>query len=132
VLSCINARGENLPNFYIFKGKKKSINFLSKTGKKEVVLAMQKKVWITHELFREWLLHFPLNVENFMALAHPIATLLILDGHSSHVTLEVIKLAMSKGLDMLTFPSHISHALQPLDISCFRSFKLYFRAYRDK
>jgi len=58
--------------------------------------------------------------------------LLILDGHSSHVTLEVIKLAMSKGIDMLTFPSHTSYAFQPLDISCFKSFKLSFRAYRDK
>lgn len=33
---------------------------------------------------------------------------------------------------MLTFPSHTSHALQPLDITCFKPFKLSFRAYRDK
>jgi len=33
---------------------------------------------------------------------------------------------------MLTFPSHTSHAMQPLDVSCFKPFKLSFRAYRDK
>jgi len=39
---------------------------------------------------------------------------------------------MGKGLDLLTFPSHTSHALQPLDVTCFKLFKLSFRAYRDK
>jgi len=55
-----------------------------------------------------------------------------MDGHGSHVTLEVIKLAIAKGLDLLTFPSHTSHALQLLDITCFKPFKFSFRAYRDK
>jgi len=35
------------------------------------------------------------------------------------------------GIDLLTLPSHTSHALQPLDVSCFRSFKLAFRIYKD-
>jgi len=55
--------------------------------------------------------------------------LFILDKHTSHVTLEVVKLAMFSGLDLLTFPSHTSHALQPLDITCFKPFKVAFRTY---
>ena len=57
--------------------------------------------------------------------------LLVLDGHKSHVTFEVLLKAKSHGLDMISLPSHTSHCLQPLDISCFRPFKESFRAHRD-
>ena len=56
--------------------------------------------------------------------------LLILDGHNSHVTLEVVKISMEAGLDIVSLPSHTSHALQPL-IACFAPFKTDFWKYRD-
>jgi len=46
--------------------------------------------------------------------------------------MKVIQMAMAKGLDFLTLSSHTSHALQPLDATCFKPFKLAFRAYCDK
>ena len=57
--------------------------------------------------------------------------LLILDGHKSHVTLEVLEKAKEHGVDMVSLPSHSSHEMQSLDISCFKPFKQYFRVYRD-
>jgi hypothetical protein len=57
--------------------------------------------------------------------------LLILDGHCNHVTLDVLQEARAVGLDLLTLPSHTSHALQPLDVSVFKPFKTYFRKYRN-
>jgi hypothetical protein len=56
---------------------------------------------------------------------------LILDGHDSHITLEAIKQAQEFGLNMVTFPSHTSHALLPLDVSCFKSFKIVFKKEQD-
>jgi hypothetical protein len=35
------------------------------------------------------------------------------------------------GLDMITLPSHTSHALQLLDMSCFKPFKIAFRKVKD-
>lgn len=58
--------------------------------------------------------------------------LLVLDGHGSHVTLEVVEKARSEGLDIITLPSHTSHRLQPLDVSIFKPFKVVFRACRDR
>lgn len=55
-----------------------------------------------------------------------------MDGHNSHVTLEVVRTVMLNGLDIVTLPSHMSHALQPLDVTCFKPFKVAYRAYRDK
>jgi hypothetical protein len=38
---------------------------------------------------------------------------------------------MTAGLDIVSLPSHTSHALQPLDVSCFKPFKTAFRQIRD-
>jgi hypothetical protein len=57
--------------------------------------------------------------------------LLILDGHSSHVPLEAIKQAKEFGLDMITLPSHTSHALQPLNVYCFKPFKTSLKKVKD-
>jgi len=44
VLSCINTKGESIPNFYIFKGKRKSRNFVKKIGERGVGYAMLCKL----------------------------------------------------------------------------------------
>jgi hypothetical protein len=54
-----------------------------------------------------------------------------MDGHDSHVALEAIKQAHEFGLYMVTFPTHTSHALQPLDVFCFKPFKITFKKERD-
>ncbi len=51
--------------------------------------------------------------------------------HGSHVTLETIEQAKDFGLNMITLPSRTSHALQPLDMSCFKPFKITFKKVRD-
>jgi hypothetical protein len=57
--------------------------------------------------------------------------LLVLDGHGGHVILKAILKAQEMGLNMITLPSHTSHALQPLNVSCFKPFKTTFRNVRD-
>jgi hypothetical protein len=52
--------------------------------------------------------------------------LVILDGHGNHVTLEAIQQAQEFGLNMITLPTHTSHAPWSLDISYFKSFKITF------
>ena len=54
--------------------------------------------------------------------------LLILDGHKSHINLDVLQKAKRKDVDMVTLPSYISHGLLLLDVSCFGPFKQYFKA----
>ena len=58
--------------------------------------------------------------------------LLILDGHHSHVTLEVVKISMESGIDIVSLPCHTSYTLQLLDVACFKPFKTAFRKIRDK
>ena len=56
--------------------------------------------------------------------ARPV--LIIEDGHSSHVSLEVIKLARENDIYLLCLPSHCTHILQPLDVGFFKSLKANF------
>ncbi len=53
-----------------------------------------------------------------------------MDGHGNNVTLETIEQAKDIGLNMITLPSHTSHALQPLDVFCFKPFKITLK--KDK
>jgi hypothetical protein len=57
--------------------------------------------------------------------------LLIMDRHSSHVTVDVVRRACVVGLHLLTLPSHYSHAMQLLEVAVFKPFKGAFRVYRD-
>jgi hypothetical protein len=57
VLSCINAGGGHIPNFYIFKGKQMRRNFLQLADPGDT-MAMQAKAWMTSYLFDSWIFHF--------------------------------------------------------------------------
>ena len=52
--------------------------------------------------------------------------LVIEDGHSSHISMEVIKLAKENDVHLLCLPSHTTHILQPLDMAVFKSLKMHY------
>ena len=130
VLTCVNAVGQFIPNFYIFKGKRNK-NYILKC-EPGACMAIQANGWMTAFLFSAWILHFTTVVQEKYRISQENRHLLILDGHGSHVTLEVVQKAKAEGLDIITLPSHTSHRLQPLDVSIFKSFKTAFRSYRDR
>jgi hypothetical protein len=94
-------------------------------------MAMQPHAWMTSYLFSAWISHFIESVRKLGGISPEQRHLLILDSHNSHVTLDVAMEAKIVGLDLLTLPSHTSHALQPLDVLAFKPFKQRFRKYRD-
>ena len=87
------------------------------------------KGWINKEIFLVWVQHF---VDSIPPVSYrgnrinKVVVLLILDGHSSHVTIEAIELARSNDVHMLCLPSHTTHILQPLDVGVFKPFKAAF------
>jgi hypothetical protein len=92
---------------------------------------MQPRAWMTAYLFSAWISHFVAAIQRTSGISPTQCYLLILDGHNSHITLEVARAAKSVGLDLISLPLHTSHALQPLDVSIFKPFKQFFREYRD-
>jgi ABC-type Fe3+-hydroxamate transport system substrate-binding protein len=51
------------------------------------------------------------KVSSWWDLSNQPSHVLIMDGDGSHVILQAIKQAQQFGLDMVTLPSHTSHAL---------------------
>lgn len=94
-------------------------------------MAMQQRAWITSYIFSAWISHFIASARRIGAISPENRHLLILDGHNSHITLDVVREASAAGLDLLTLLAHTSHALQPLDVSVFKPFKQHFRDNRD-
>jgi hypothetical protein len=90
--------------------------------------AKKKALMITF-LFKEFLFLFKRSFPSGVSLTN--RHLLILNGHGNHVTLEAIEHAKDIELDMITLPSHTSHALQPLDVYCFKPFKTTFKKVGD-
>jgi len=52
--------------------------------------------------------------------------MLILDGHSSHYTLELVKTAAAENVILFCLPPHTTADSQPLDTSCFGPLKKYW------
>ena len=84
----------------VFAGK----NFNSLLSKGEVpamLYGMFQNGWMDQQLFAEWFLyHF---------LAHAISSrplILLLDGHSFHYTLELVKLAAARDVLIFCLPPH--------------------------
>jgi hypothetical protein len=103
--------GGSIPNFYIFKGKRMCCNFLD-LANPEDIMAMQPQAWMTSYLFDAWISHFITLLQK--CPEEILATnqhLLVVDGHISHVTLQVVSKATAYGLDILMMPSHILHYL---------------------
>lgn len=121
VIAC-NAAGHFIPPMVIFRRKRMKIE-LTNGGPPGAVYSCQEKGWMSHDGFLEWL-------EHFIKFAHPTKedpVILILDGHVSHTkNLKAILRAREAGVVMISLPPHCTHRLQPLDVSFFGPFKVYY------
>ena len=86
---------------------------------------------MTIYLFSAWISHFLESIGRLGGISLECHHLLISHGHNSHVMLNVVLEAKRVGLDLLTFASHTSQALQPLDMLVFKLFKQHFCKYWD-
>jgi DDE superfamily endonuclease len=57
---------------------------------------------------------------------------LLMDGHSSHYSLELLDYAWANNIVILGYPPHCTHVLQGLDVVCFAKMKNEFRSEIQK
>ena len=122
MLVVMNSVRHTMPNYYVFKGKRPREEYIS-LCEDGACLGMQENGFMDNENFSTWMTFFIRHHERRGSLRASKRMLLILDGHKSHVTMEVLLKAKSHGVDMVSLPFHTSHELQPFDISCFKPFK---------
>ncbi|KAJ4436168.1 hypothetical protein ANN_18798, partial [Periplaneta americana] len=110
VLACSSAEGYFLPPFCIFKGVNKKKEFEDGMPPGSTVVMAKKSAYVTSEIFMMWLR------EHFLPRKPAGKVLIILDGHSSHVSdIGILDFATANDIILLCLPSHTTHYLQPLD-----------------
>jgi len=124
VLGCGCANGERLPPYVVYKGKNLWTTWTHE-GPAGTLYAVSESGWMERPHFLQWFkkLFLP-SVSNKLETGPVI---LVLDGHASHINLELIELAREKGVILMCLPSHTTHALQPLDVDIYGPVKKSWR-----
>ncbi|XP_071095494.1 uncharacterized protein [Haliotis cracherodii] len=79
--------------------------------------------WSNTDIFQRWLTgHFV----KYAKVGGDKKTLLLYDGHRSHITPHLIDYAVDQGIILFVLPPHTSHVLQPMDVGCFGPFTQIF------
>lgn len=113
----ISGSGQLLPPFLIYSKNLPRASYRDGLPE-DWTFACTESGFITTDLFYQWF------TEVFLAnCGKRRPCLLIMDNHTSHLSPRVIDSARENGIDLLFFPAHSSHLLQPLDVGYFHVLK---------
>ena len=128
-IECVSAAGAALPPLIIFKAKHTNTGWIPAHTPPDWRFSTSNSGWTSDSHAFEWL------TTVFEPLTRPadptLRRLLIMDGHGSHITANVISYCMQHAIDLLILPPHTSHVLQPLDVSVFAPLKRGLAAETD-
>ena len=120
VLGCGSASGERLPPYVLYKGKNLWTTW-TKGGPSGTYFNVSESGWMERPHFLEWFKKLFLPAASSTLETGPV--ILFMDGHASHINLELIRLARDRGVILFCLPSHTTHALQPLDVGVYGPLK---------
>ena len=145
VLGCVSAAGECLPPLIIYKmnsSKNKPSKNDSTFNRRQLpavrsawtsekaypgtTYSMSQQGWMEEAVFTNWFsdVFIPYVDEVRARLNDPLLkVILIFDGHKSHVSFELIQLAVRSNIELIKLPSHLTDLLQPLDKTSFSPLK---------
>lgn len=115
---CVSASGTYIPPMLIYP-RVRMTSQLQKNGPIGAIYACSKNGWTNKGLYFDWLHHFKSHVKP--TREDPV--LLIIDNHTSHISLEAFDLCKSGFITVLSLSPHTSHRIQPLDLTFFGSLK---------
>ena len=125
IIECIGSSGCHIPPLVILKGKEQQAIWYQESDlPQEWQIATSPNGWTTDSIGLHWLKEMfePYSRNHSVGAKR----LLILDGHSSHLTAGFDTFCHENGIICLCMPPHSSHLLQPLDVGVFGPLK---RAY---
>ena len=122
----VSAVGNTVPPMFIFPRVNFKDHFI-RDGPLGCIGAANKSGWMQEPQFVTFMHHFIKHVRPDKE--NPV--LLLLDNHSSHLSLDAIELERENGIVCLSFPPHTSHRLQPLDRGVYGPLKRYVFSAQD-
>ncbi|CAN0288422.1 unnamed protein product, partial [Pylaiella littoralis] len=123
VVATISADGHTWAPTIIFKGQRLQADwFVERNGPEGAKYTCTDSSFMQGDVFIAYLKFFHKQLGD-RGLLDGKPHILLLDGHASHVSVEVIRLAMNLKIILFQLPSHTSHITQPLDVVAFGRFK---------
>ena len=117
----MNAAGHYIPPMLLFPRIRSNDDYMI-GAPLHSISGFNKTGWMTKELFTKWMIHFI----HFAKPSRTRRVFLLLDGHSTHIkNIDAINFAKDNYIDIICFPPHTSHRLQPLDVSFMSPLKSY-------
>lgn len=127
VSAAVSGGGNSVPPFFVFPRVHFKDHFI-RDGPFVCKGGSNPSGWMTEDLFVAFLKHF----HNHVKSTKEKPCLLLLDNHSSHLSIEGLNFAKDNGIIMLSFPPHCTHRLQPLDRSVYGPLKKYVNSAMDQ
>ena len=128
VMAACSASAHYIPPMIIFPGQRFGYEPLE--GFEEAAMGRSDNGWMDSEVYCDWLENIFIPAVNERKVKKPV--LLLIDGHSTHVTKKASDICIENGIEMYCLLEHASHVMQPLDLRLFSSLKRTWRqAVRD-
>lgn len=120
VHGCCSANGERLPPYIVYKGKNLYSSW-TENGPAGAAYSTSESGWMEKENFLSWFEKcFLPAVQSLLLTGHVV---LFVDGHHSHLSISLVKLARENNVELICLPPHMTHILQPLDVGVYGPFK---------
>lgn len=122
VLACGAADGRKLPPFIIYTGKQMWSTWIPKHEYPGTCYAAQENGWMDGNLFVKWF------IDLFLPSIPPKEqrqkkVFLFFDGVIFHISYNLVKIAQENDVVLVKFPPNVSHFIQPLDKTVFKTMK---------
>ena len=114
-IGCGNASRFAVPPYFVFKSKR-MMDDLINGAMPGAAGTVSETGWSNTKVFKQYLSNHFLN---FIPGRNDDPVLLLLDGHKSHVAVDIIEWAQERSIILHILPAHTSHILQPLDVGCY-------------
>ena len=125
IIKCIGATGHLIPPFFIFPGQRIQQEWVNSTIDKKAVIRVTPNGWTDNSVAMDWIEHFDRHT---IHQTRGIYRLLILDGHTSHISVNFVQYCQDHQIVLLYLPPHSTHYLQPLDVGIFGPLAQSYRA----
>ena len=121
-IECINGTGCEIPPFLIVTGTNILAPWFVNDLDPHVAVTTSETGFNNDWISLQWIKHFERYSRRGQVSSR---RLLIMDGYGSHDTFEFLEYCENHNIIPLTFPSHTTHLLQPLDVCVFQPLKHY-------
>ena len=117
--------GLRLPPFILYKGKNMHRRWME-GGPAAALYGISESGWMDAANFLSWFIKLFLPAVTPMTESAPVV--LFLDGHHSHISLELIRKARDNKIIILCLPPNTTHLSQPMDVGVFGPVKGAWKA----